>query len=403
MRIIAILMSILVVSLPVALASELNLIYDQNGNLVTGDSLYREYNQLNQLVTIKEGNTSTGNVINKFVYHPVEERVLIKDIYYNGIYNSSIYYVSEEFVRIENSSGNYTEKYVYQDNILVAQQDTDNNKQAVHPDMLGSVHTLTDSSGSVLDVHFTSPYGEPISDNKGSRYSYEAKEYDEATKQIDFHFRMYRPEFGRFLQPDSLIEHIYNPQDLNHYTFERNNPYRNTDEEGHLLGLIAGGIFAIAAAIATVIILIDEAEEQDSIGLASTGASEVAPIVIEEIAPKVAGKVNPVFGAADIGEALIITYDDFREEEEEEDKDEFYPLCETCEPPEEDLNQITDLIKKVVEKASEFLNGGGGGGGGGSSGGNPGYWYDCTESCSETCDPDTGVCVKSCTWVCTRK
>ena len=36
-------MSVLIVMLPIAFAEELNLIYDGNGNLVTGDSFYRGY------------------------------------------------------------------------------------------------------------------------------------------------------------------------------------------------------------------------------------------------------------------------------------------------------------------------------------------------------------------------
>ncbi|MBI2140082.1 hypothetical protein HYU14_04100 [Candidatus Woesearchaeota archaeon] len=43
----SILIAFLVVSLPVAHADTLNLIYDANGNLVTGDGFYREYNSFN--------------------------------------------------------------------------------------------------------------------------------------------------------------------------------------------------------------------------------------------------------------------------------------------------------------------------------------------------------------------
>jgi len=99
----------------------LKLVYDANGNLVTGDSFYREYNELNQLVRVRQGNISTGNILEEFTWHPTEERVLIKDVFYNNKKNYSVYYVSDEFIRIENSSGNYSEKYVYQDGILIAQ------------------------------------------------------------------------------------------------------------------------------------------------------------------------------------------------------------------------------------------------------------------------------------------
>ena len=55
-------MFLLVVSLPIIAASELNLIYDGNGNLITGDGKYREYNGFNQLITVWEGNSSSGDL-----------------------------------------------------------------------------------------------------------------------------------------------------------------------------------------------------------------------------------------------------------------------------------------------------------------------------------------------------
>ena len=93
----------------IQLAPFSNYNYDANGNLVTGDSYYREYNEFNQLSRIREGNISNGPVLEEFVWHPVQEKILIKDVFYNGVKNYTIYYVSDDFIRIENSSGNFTE------------------------------------------------------------------------------------------------------------------------------------------------------------------------------------------------------------------------------------------------------------------------------------------------------
>ena len=62
-----------------------NLIYDKNGNLVSGDGYYREYNELNQLIRIRNGNLSNSPVLEEFVWHPTEERTLIKDVYYRTL------------------------------------------------------------------------------------------------------------------------------------------------------------------------------------------------------------------------------------------------------------------------------------------------------------------------------
>jgi len=52
-------------------------------------------------------------------------------------------------------------------------------------------------------------------------------------KSTDYHFRSYTPETAQFTQPDTVIQNVYDPQLLNRYAFERNNPYRNKDRTGH--------------------------------------------------------------------------------------------------------------------------------------------------------------------------
>src|SRR3989338_8010772 len=243
---IAVLMALLVVSLPMALAEELNLQYDANGNLVTGDSFYREYNELNQLSRIRGGNLSNGLILEEFTWHPIQEKILIKDVFYNGVKNYTIYYVSDDFIRIENSSGNFTEKYIYQDGILVAQVNSDGNKEFLHNDHEGSSTLITDTNGNVIENSFYSPFGEIIEGGKAARFDYEGKEYDSVVDDVDFHFRKYKPQWGKFTQPDTLIQNVYDPQSLNRYAFERNNPQKNVDPDGHFLPvLIVAGYIAI--------------------------------------------------------------------------------------------------------------------------------------------------------------
>ena len=78
-------------------------------------------------------------------------------------------------------------------------------------------------------------------------YDYGDK-FDERRGEIDFNFRMYKAEWGVFTQPDSWISDIYNPQTLNRYAFENNNPYNRVDPDGHnpivsrVLGWIIRGL-----------------------------------------------------------------------------------------------------------------------------------------------------------------
>ena len=245
-------LSVLIISLPITLAQEINYVTDANGNLVTGDSFYREYNELNQLIRVRQGNTSNGQILEEYEWHPVEERILIKDVFSNGVKNYTVYYVNKEYIVIENSTGNYTEEYIYQDGVLVAQVNADGQKQAVHSDHEGSNTLITDSSGNVVENTFFSPYGEILEGGKSSRYGYEAKEYDSLVDDIDFKFRKYNPKIPILHQPDDRIPNLYDSQSLNRYMFERGNPYKYVDEDGHasvvvniLVAIFIG--FAIAA------------------------------------------------------------------------------------------------------------------------------------------------------------
>ena len=224
--------NILIVLLPIIIIDELSRTYDKNGNLITDGKYYREYNGLNQLARMRLGNTSTSLVLEEYRWHPVEERIVIKRIYSNGVLNYTVYYPNENYVYIVNSSGSYNEKYIYQDGNLVAQVNTDGQKQFIHNDNKGSNSLITDVNGNVVENNFYSPFGEIISGGKSSRYGYEGKEYDSAVDDIDFKFRKYNPKIPMFHQPDTLIQNVYDPQSLNRYAFERNNPYRNKDENG---------------------------------------------------------------------------------------------------------------------------------------------------------------------------
>jgi len=214
--------------------STIELTYDANGNLVSGDGVFRVYNSLNQLWQVYNGSDTGGTLLQEYTFHPTEERVLIKKEYSSGVLKDTTYYVSKEFVRTVNSSGTYDFTYVYHEGQLIAEKDADGNKKYYHPDHLGSTSLMTDSSGNLLENTFYTPYGVVLGGGSG-RYQYEGKEFDSLTGQYDFHFRGYKSEWGKFVQPDSLLPNVYDPQQLNRYAFERNNPWKNTDETGHEL------------------------------------------------------------------------------------------------------------------------------------------------------------------------
>ncbi len=163
-----------------------------------------------------------------------EERILTKKTYNSsGSVIETIIYVDENFVRIVNASGSYDFTYVKHEGQLVAQLNPDGSKYFVHGDHLGSTSAVTNSTGSVVESTTYSPHGEILSGGVTSRFDYTGKEYDTVVGDYDYNFRKYNQAWGIFTQPDSLLPNVYDPQQLNRYSYARNNPYRYTDTSGH--------------------------------------------------------------------------------------------------------------------------------------------------------------------------
>jgi len=256
--------------------SEFNLTYDGDGNLVTGDGKYREYNEFNQLIRIYDGNDTNGDILETYIYHPTEDRILIKLNEYDGTStpDGAVVYVNDNFDRKYDISGVPTsnDTYYAKDENGIVGEIKNGTKTFYHNDHLGSTSALTNSSGVLVENTFYAPYGEIIDgrqttyrpysgiggspvglpmEGKGqSRYYYEGKEFSYLTDDYDFNFRKYSPELGIFTQPDSALSDVYDPQQLNRYAFERRNPYKYVDEDGKV-GILAPLLIAagVGAAI----------------------------------------------------------------------------------------------------------------------------------------------------------
>jgi len=92
-------------------------------------------------------------------------------------------------------------------------------------------YNTTGTNVTILETNTYSPFGERLN-NSNMRLGYEGKEADTVVGDTDFAARRYRPDYGIFTQPDKVLQDVYTPQDLNAYTFERNNPLKYTDQNG---------------------------------------------------------------------------------------------------------------------------------------------------------------------------
>ena len=243
----------LIISLPVCLAVEINLTYDGNGNLIAGDGKYREYNEFNQLVRVREGNSSSGDILETYVYDPFGNRIIAKYTNYEGFNDpkGAVVYVNDDFEKeytnLKGTPKTNDTYYVRDDYGIVGQLKTNGTmpeKLYFHSDHLGSISVITNSSGDIVEETFYAPYGEILEGGEVSRYYYEGKEFSEITEDYDFNFRKYDQELGLFTQPDAGISDVYDPQNLNRYRFEKNNPYKYVDPDGRFPVLAAAAIGA---------------------------------------------------------------------------------------------------------------------------------------------------------------
>jgi RHS repeat-associated protein len=64
-------------------------------------------------------------------------------------------------------------------------------------------------------------------------YLFTGQKWDSTTGLYKMGDRYYDPTLGRFISPDSYIPDLTNPQDLNRYSYARNNPLKYSDPTGH--------------------------------------------------------------------------------------------------------------------------------------------------------------------------
>ncbi len=205
--------------------------YDANGNMLSDGSSCYSYNEANLLSKVKV--CSSGQLIAEYVYDGSGNRV-IKKVYEYGTLSKTIYSPDKEYETVKLPSGTMENTtYVYANDELLARKNSDGSKTFYHNDHLGSVSLLTDQSGAVLENTKYLPYGDILSGGTKSKYLFTGQEKDKETGLNYYGARYYNSHMQRFIQPDSVLPDLYDPQGLNRYSYVRNNPLKYTDPSGH--------------------------------------------------------------------------------------------------------------------------------------------------------------------------
>lgn len=135
------------------------------------------------------------------------------------------------------SSGNTQNEYVFFSGRRIAQRTSSGSVYFYYADTLGTIHTITNGTGTACyDATFT-PYGDEmlnpnISQTCSSNYKFTGYEYDSETGLYYAKARYYNPRLGRFMTTDPLGGGVTDPQSLNRYAYVINQPTTLIDPRG---------------------------------------------------------------------------------------------------------------------------------------------------------------------------
>jgi RHS repeat-associated protein len=164
------------------------------------------------------------------------------------------YYLDgEQIAFVTDGGGNETFHYLYGLNVdQVLAQDSETGMLWALADRLGSVDTLTDADGTVLDERTFDSFGRLLSETNPSvsfRYGYTGRELDLESGLDYYRARYYDAAVGRFVSVDPMG---FGAGDTNLYRYVFNSATNYTDPSGKIVPLLVGlawaaGVVASAA------------------------------------------------------------------------------------------------------------------------------------------------------------
>jgi RHS repeat-associated protein len=112
----------------------------------------------------------------------------------------------------------------------------------LHDDNLGSIETVTDAAGKLVEHLKYSPFGARRDSQNLSapvhqpptdvRQGFTGHKHDDEFGLINMQGRMYDPQIGRFLSADPVVGNPLSGQSYNRYSYVSNNPLTFTDPTG---------------------------------------------------------------------------------------------------------------------------------------------------------------------------
>lgn len=206
--------------------------YDANGNMTSDGVNCYTYNDDNDLTQAR--NCTSGQLIGEYTYDDQGNRIIQK-IYQNGVLSQTVYTPTKSFeaTKIASNGQFQNTSYYILDGQILARKNSDGTKTFYHNDTLGSATLLTNQAGQLVENTTYYPFGGIKTGGTQSKFLYTGQKRDSETGLDYYNARYYNDQIARFTQPDTFVQDIYNPQDLNEYSYVLNNPLKYIDPTGH--------------------------------------------------------------------------------------------------------------------------------------------------------------------------
>jgi len=170
-----------------------------------------------------------GAVVGTFAYDAFGSRVKKTGASGTTVYVGGLFEVRPDGTKIDHVSGNGGAV------CDITRQGGATSTIYFHADHLGSINTVTTSTGAVIQQSQFRPFGERFNTTGASSNErwYTSQVEDKETGLDYYNARFYDPSLGRFISPDSIVPSAMDPQSLNRYAYVRNNPIANIDPTGN--------------------------------------------------------------------------------------------------------------------------------------------------------------------------
>jgi RHS repeat-associated protein len=204
---------------------------------------YTAFNKIKTLTSTINGQDMRA----AFTYGPNRQRSMMK-VNKNGNLDYVRYYSGKMYEEKVDASGKTSQShYIYIQNkaigVFVDYSDKTDQMYYIHSDYLGSITSLSDQNGQMVQKYAYDAWGQRRTATNWSQSDtstdqlisrgFTGHEHMTEFGLINMNGRVYDPSLGMFLSPDPLLQQPGNPLNYNSYSYVWNNPLRYTDPSGY--------------------------------------------------------------------------------------------------------------------------------------------------------------------------